>query len=222
MCGRFAQFNPLGVIKDLFDIEETTCQVTPSYNIAPSQEVLSVINHGGNRLGKLHWGLIPFWVKELKKSSGIINARSETLKEKPAFKKAFKHRRCLIIADGFYEWKKEGKNRKPYYICLQSGKSFAFAGLWETWKQQEDMRYNSCTIITRDASERISEIHERIPAVLTDDALKTWLDPDIRDYSLLESLLVDGCVDDFHYYPVCDKVNSVKINNPECMKRISP
>lgn len=166
MCGRFAQYSGLDSLKKSFQLDEITCDVTPSYNIAPLQPILAVIRHDGNRLGRLHWGLVPSWAKDRTMAAKLINARAETLADKPSFRSAFKRCRCLILADGFYEWKADGPQKQPWYFTLSSGGPFAFAGLWDTWKGKEDAVYHSCTIITTAADESVRQVHHRMPVIL--------------------------------------------------------
>lgn len=219
MCGRFAQFNPVAVLKDLYGIDEVTCDGIPSYNIAPTREVLAIIRHNGNRLGNLHWGLVPFWAKELKPSKGMINARAETLKEKPAFKGLYRKRRCLIPADGFYEWKQDGSRKIPYYIYATSGENLAFAGLWDIWKNDSDEVYHSCTIITREAVGRVCELHHRMPAILSKEMIDNWLDPGMDDVRALDSILASGCISKLDFHEVDPAVNSVKVNSADCIRQ---
>ena len=219
MCGRFAQHTPLPVLQKTFLIHTITCDVTPSYNIAPSQEVIAVINPDGNRkLGKLYWGLVPDWSKDLSRAAKIINARAETLKEKPSFRNAYQQRRCLIIADGFYEWKKDSRHKQPFYITLPSGVPFAFAGLYETWKGNNGVSYNSCTIITTRASESVQPIHDRMPIILRPEATEDWLNQRIQNAARLDELLHEGHFRDLKNFPVTKYVNDVHNTDQRCIK----
>ena len=221
MCGRFAQHTPFPLLKKIFQIDLEKCDQQPNYNIAPSQEVLTVIHHKGTRqLHKLNWGLVPSWIKDLSKASKLINARVETLKEKPSFRNAFKKRRCLILADGFYEWKKEGSSKQPFYLTLLSGDPIAFAGLWETWKKEEGQRYNSCAIITTEASESVSEIHNRMPVILKPEAVNDWLNPQLQNTDTLDNILRDGHVKELRSYPVSKTVNNVMTNDERCIEML--
>jgi putative SOS response-associated peptidase YedK len=137
MCGRFVGFTAAKTLQKQFPIDVIDAEVTPNYNTAPAQEILAIVRHGDqNHLEKLHWGLVPFWAKDTSIGNRMINARSETAASKPSFRNAFKNRRCLILADGFYEWKGEKGQKQPMYLTLPSGRPFAFAGLWETWDNQ--------------------------------------------------------------------------------------
>jgi hypothetical protein len=134
LCGRFVQFSSLRTLETHFQIEIPGGEIRASYNIAPSQEVLAIVHQNGRRMDKFHWGLVPFWSKKLTGASRLINARAETVAQKPSFRTAFKRRRCLILSDGYYEWKGEKGNKQPYFMFLPDQQPFAFAGLWETWK----------------------------------------------------------------------------------------
>jgi putative SOS response-associated peptidase YedK len=197
MCGRFSQNISLEQIQQHFPVDVVTCELEPRSEVFPSQQVPAIIMHESKiRLGQLTWGLIPSWAKE-KKGTGHINARIETLDQKPSFKESFRKRRCLIIADGFYEWKAdpENSNRKTrYYFQLPSKEPFAFAGLWDTWQKE----YHGCTIITRDAVGDVRGIHDRMPCVLRLGAYADWLDPGNHDVQKLMEMLQDSCVKNFH------------------------
>ena len=224
MCGRFVQNFSFETLFQNFNIRATDFDIKPNYNVAPTQKILTIIKHGKeNTLEKLHWGLIPFWAKDISIGSGMINARTETVSSKPSFRDAFKKRRCLIPASGFYEWKGEKENKQPFYIFTPSGEPFAFAGLWETWtdkKKDEESVYKSCTILTTPASERIRELHNRMPVMLDPDFYEKWLNVEIQDPKELEIILKDGLIHDMKYYPVSTLVNSVKNNDPNCIKPI--
>lgn len=221
MCGRFALYTSLPFIKKFFNITTMPGVVTPSYNIAPTHEVLAIINHEEKRLGKLHWGLVPSWSKDLSGASKLINARAETLKDKPTFKNLLKRRRCAVIANGFFEWKKTGTIKQPYYIHLPSGNPFVFAGLWDIWKNNDGTSYNSCTIITTEASKTVSELHNRMPVILKPAALDEWLNPDIQESGRLETLLQEGHEEDFSIRPVSTYVNSPKNNDEKCIEEVN-
>ena len=148
MCGRFVQFSSLRTLENYFPLDSIAGDVVASYNIAPTQQVLAIIYQNDRRLERLHWGLVPSWAKDLKSASRLINARAETVAQKPSFRAAFKRRRCLILADGFYEWQGEKGSKQPYFIALPSNRPFAFGGLWETWKSKsgpaDDPVHKSC------------------------------------------------------------------------------
>ena len=224
MCGRFVQYSPVEKVQQIFNIGTEPLEVIPNYNVTPTQKILTIIKHDNeNKLEKLHWGLVPFWAKDVTIGSRMINARAETVSQKPSFRNAFRKRRCLIPVDGFYEWKGEKGNKQPYYVFIPSGEPFAFAGLWETWidqKSDEESVYNSCTIITTGASESIREIHHRMPAILAPESHEKWLNTDIQDSIELQAIIDDDLIYDMKYYPVSTLVNSVKNNDPNCIKPI--
>ena len=213
MCGRFVLFS----LDDYFNIDESLVDIDPNYNVAPSQEIFVIVrDNGKNILDKYHWGLVPFWAKDKKIGNRLINARMETVAEKPAFRAAFKYRRCLIPANGFYEWKKEDGGKQPYFITTKPDKPFAFAGLWETW-DKEDTPYKSALIITTEASESIQPLHNRMPVVLKKEFHEKWLDPDLSNPL---KVLKDGMITDFQYHPVSKGVNKVEYNKKDCSNPI--
>jgi len=222
MCGRFVGYRSLDELKDVFPIDQTAVEAVSNYNVAPSQEILAIAKYEGqNWLVKFHWGLVPFWAKDISIGSRMINARSETIAEKPSFRNAFKRRRCLIPADGFYEWKGEKGRKQPMFITLPDSKPFAFAGLWESWnKADPESPYKSCTIITAAASESIRDIHHRMPVILKPEAYDAWLDPDNRDTVGLGEMLTDEIVTELVGYPVSKQVNSARNNDPACIEPI--
>jgi len=218
MCGRFALYSSLADIKRLIKIDAVMADPAASYNVAPTHEVLAIINHEGRRLGKLHWGLVPFWAKDLSGASKLINARVESLQEKPSFKNLLKRRRCAILADGFYEWKKDKNFKQPFYLTPVTGHPFAFAGLWDTWKSSDGAAYHSCTIITTDASPQVHVIHNRMPVILKPDSLAAWLDTGMQDTDKLGKILLEGHEKDFTIHPVSSYVNSPKNNDAKCLE----
>jgi putative SOS response-associated peptidase YedK len=224
MCGRFVGFRSLRELQENFPIDKAACEVTANFNVAPSQEILAILKHEGeNWLDKLHWGLVPFWAKDVSVGNRMINARSETVSEKPSFRNAFKKRRCLILADGFYEWKGEKGHKQPMFITLPDRKPFAFAGLWETWnkKSDPDSIYKSCTIITTQASESFSEIHHRMPVILKSEIFEPWLDPENQDLDGLKNILKKEIITELVGYPVSKQVNSASNNTPSCIEPIA-
>jgi putative SOS response-associated peptidase YedK len=217
MCGRFVGFRSLHELKKTFPIDKAACNVTENYNVSPSQEVLAIIKYETeNWLEKLHWGLVPFWAKDISMGNKLINARAETIASKPSFRNAFKKRRCLIPADGFYEWKGSKGQKQPMFITLPEGKPFAFAGLWETWRQKDDPDtvYKSCAIITTVAGESVRKIHHRMPAILKPDMYEPWLDPLNQHVNELKTILQTGIVTELVSHAVSTNVNSVKNNEP--------
>lgn len=224
MCGRFTLFADFNEIIDRFAIEAALEEelYNPSYNIAPSNSVLSVINDGQkNRLGYLKWGLIPPWAKDEKMGFKLINARAETLLDKPSFRDAFKKRRCLIIADSFYEWKRSDlKTKTPMRITLKNNRLFAMAGLWERWKAPSGNMVYSCTVITTSPNKLMEDIHDRMPVILTPEDEKVWVNPNTKDLSHLNQLLKPLPEDLMEAYEVSQLVNSPKNNSPNLIQPI--
>jgi len=218
MCGRFVQFSSLRTLEQYFNFQTAPEEIAPNYNLAPTQNVLAIVQHRKSRLEIFHWGLVPSWAKNLSVASRLINARAETVATKPSFRTAYKRRRCLILADGFYEWHGEKGNKQPWYLTLPEDHPFAFAGLWEIWRgnditpEQSDFR--SCTIITTEASESVRDIHHRMPVILQPEAYSKWLDPENQDVQELESILHNKHIRDLKSYPVSKQVNRVQNNSP--------
>jgi len=185
MCGRFAFYSPAEAAAALFGVEGAP-PLESRYNIAPTQDVAAIRQDGdGHReLVQLRWGLVPFWAKEKSIGNRMINARAETVAEKPAYRAAYRKRRCLILADGFYEWKKEGSGKTPWYICAEDGDPIAFAGLWESWRDREsDETLETATILTTAADRFMAELHHRMPVVLRQAGADRWLGMDEVDPS---------------------------------------
>lgn len=180
MCGRFAFFSPAEATAELFGVQGAP-ELEARFNIAPTQYVAAIRNDddGEPEFASLKWGLVPFWAKDKAIGNRMINARAETVAEKPAYRAAYKHRRCLVLADGFYEWHKEGAGKTPYFVSLASGDPFAFGGLWEHWTDKETGEViDSATLITTEANEYLSAIHHRMPMILEPEAGKQWLSGD--------------------------------------------
>jgi putative SOS response-associated peptidase YedK len=196
---------------------DSTVEIPPSYNVAPTQQVATVLeDEGGRRLEMLRWGLVPSWADDPEIGARMINARSETAPEKPSFRMAFRGRRCLIPADGFYEWKRENGGKQPYYFRMQDGRPFAFAGLWESW-QKCDGDLRTCAILTTRASSVLQGIHDRMPVILPCDAYDAWLDPD-ADREELGELMIPYPGADLETYPVSRFVNSPRNNDERCIE----
>ena len=218
MCGRFSLTPDLDKLQLRFGFKAADLSYTPRYNVAPPQEVLTVTGEGEEDVAQLmKWGLIPFWAKDPSIGNRMINARAETVVEKPSFRQAFQKRRCLIVADGFYEWRKEGKNKIPMRIILKSGEPFGFAGLWETWKSPDGRLVKSCTIITTTPNSVIEPIHNRMPVILTSEGEALWLDLNHSDPSELRELLLPYPADQMDAYEVSTLVNSPGHDAPECV-----
>ena len=216
MCGRFSIVGFEG-IEQRFQIEIEFPDLEPNYNVAPSQNVPVILNHGSNHLAMFKWGLIPFWAKDPSIGHKMINARAETVDEKPSFKTCLQRKRCLVVADGFYEWKKEGATKRPYRITLKNKELFGFAGLWDTWKSPTGEIVNSCSIITTTPNGLMKPIHNRMPVILPRDVEPVWLDQSITDSYFLKSLLTPYPANLMIAYEVSAFVNSVKNNGPECL-----
>lgn len=214
MCGRFSLAEDIHRLQMQFQFEYEG-EYFPRYNIAPSQNILTVIQGNEGRIGKqLRWGLIPFWAKDEKIGYKLINARAETLDEKASFKHPLKKRRCLILADGFYEWKKDVKTKQPYRFVLKNREPFAFAGLWDRWEKGNEVIY-SCTIITTRPNELAEKVHDRMPVILTRENQNAWLDRTIEDTEYLKSLLVPYDAEEMEAYEVSTLINSPKNETKE-------
>ena len=220
MCGRFTlTINPDELQQQFGLSEPPPTQLAPRYNIAPTQAVAVIANNSDRKLELFQWGLIPSWAKDPKIGSKMINARAETLAEKPSFRTALKRRRCLVVADGFYEWKKTGSGKTPMYIQLKDGRPFGFAGLWEAWQSPEDGLIKTCTIITTTPNELMESIHNRMPAILLPAHEDLWLDPTMTNISEAMSVLLPYPADAMRAIPVSTKVNAASGTGPELIER---
>jgi len=216
MCGRFTLTVPPELIADLYDLE-VPMAYRPRFNIAPTQPVAVIANRAERAVELFRWGLIPRWAKDPKIGHKLINARSETLADKPSFQHAYRHRRCLVLADGFFEWRKQGKVRVPLRFVLRSRQPFAFAGLWERWSPHEGEDVHTCTIITTSANDVVAPVHDRMPVILPRDAYDAWLDPAERTPDSLQDLLRPYPPAEMEAYEVSTAVNAVKVDGPECI-----
>lgn len=214
MCGRYTLTIDIKTVAEKFGVP-ATLDTSPRYNIAPTQEVVSVMRNGASHLAWLRWGLIPSWAKDESIGSRMINARAETLTEKPSFKGLLRSKRCLIVADGFYEWKQENGSKIPMYMTLKSGEPFAFAGLWDLWKSPGGEHIHSCTIITTEPNDLVASIHNRMPAILLPGAYAEWLDPDMRDEQALSRWLAPYPAGEMIARPVSRLVNDPRHDSPE-------
>lgn len=221
MCGRFSLFTPSEQLQDIFQISNMDdLPYTPRYNIAPSQAVFTIIQEKQiRRAGYLRWGLIPSWAKSAKNSYNLINARAETVDEKPSFKHLLLKRRCLIIADGFYEWQKRNDTKQPYRITMKDDRPFAFAGLWDRWKSGNEV-ITTCTIITTEANEIVQPVHTRMPVILTEEQQADWLDPSIQHPADLKALLKPYSPEKMKTYEVSTLVNSPKNDTPDLLNSL--
>ncbi len=215
MCGRFAFYSPSEAVAALFGVTQSA-EVKPRYNIAPTQYIAAIRKdeHQALELTMLRWGLVPFWAKDPSIGNRMINARSETVAEKPSFRNAYRKRRCLVLADGFYEWHREGDTKIPYFISLANGSPFAFAGLWEHWNSKDsDESLQTTTIITAAANDFLAQVHHRMPVVLEPQNAQRWLDGDME---LLEEVAADG--PSFRAWPVDRVVNNARNESPELVE----
>jgi len=217
MCGRFTLTVDPAQLREVFSWLDIPDELTPRYNIAPTQPVAVVPNDGKNKLDFFIWGLIPSWAKDPQIGSRMINARAETLAEKPSFRNAYRRRRCLVLADGFYEWRKEpgGKTKTPMYIQLESREPFAFAGLWEVWYSKDGDKILSCNIITTEPNELLTKIHNRMPVILPPDTYQEWLAVDEQNPEQLDHLLRPYPANELIAFPVSRQVNSPQNDSPE-------
>jgi putative SOS response-associated peptidase YedK len=219
MCGRFNLRTPSRDLVEIFQLLREP-ELKPRYNIAPTQPVAAIRQVDKFReLSLLRWGLVPSWSKDPNAGPPLINARAETIATKPAFRSAFKRRRCLIPADGFYEWQKTGaKAKQPFHIRMKNEHPFAFAGLWEHWEGGDSSTIDSCTIITTDANEVLRPIHDRMPVILRDEDYGRWLDPKLEDVGMLEGLLKPYAPEEMTAYPISTLVNSPRNESAACIE----
>lgn len=215
MCGRFTLASPGNIVVEVFGLDEEPL-VSPRFNIAPTQDVTVVRTPSGRRqAGTLQWGLVPSWAKDESIGSRLINARAETVAEKPAFRAALRARRCLVLADGFYEWQPAGGRKQPWYFRSRDGRPFAFAGLWERWQPAAGEAVESCTIITTEANDVVRPVHERMPVILPLDVVDRWLGGGSTD--VLQALLRPAPEGFLEAYPVSLRVNSPSNDDPQCI-----
>jgi len=222
MCGRFTlTIDPLH-LQQAFPWAVIPDNLVPRYNIAPSQPVAVIPNTGDNTLSMYRWGLIPSWSKDPSIGERMINARSETLAEKPSFRNAYRRRRCLILADGFFEWKQSPsmKSKQPIYIRLKEAHPFAFAGLWELWSAPDGSEVRTCTIITTQPNSLLEPIHNRMPVILSPKMYNKWLTPNDMLATQLDELLVSYPADEMIAYPISKLVNSPQYDSPELINPI--
>lgn len=223
MCGRFTLRAPASAVAEQFAIFEVP-PFAPRFNVAPTQPVAVVRSAPeapelGRELVWLRWGLIPSWAKDPSIGDRMINARAETVAEKPAYRAAFRRRRCLVVADGFYEWQKTGPKKQPYFIHMQDDRPLAFAGLWESWEGADASAIESCTLLTTEPNELVASIHNRMPVILARESYPQWLDPRAADPNQLRPLLVPYPGDQMAAYPVTTYVNSPAHDDARCIER---
>ena len=216
MCGRFTLYHSKEQLEARFQAE-TAVAFAPRYNIAPTQPVAVVLQHQKRTLEAFKWGLVPFWAKDAKIGSRMINARAETIAEKPAYRAALKRRRCLIPASGYYEWKKEGKEKRPTYIHFDDGHLFSMAGLWEEWTSPDDELLHTCTIITTSANDFMAPIHHHMPVIFSPELEEAWLDSSMEDPEKLTALLQPYSGGGMVAHPVSRQVNAAAYDAPDCI-----
>jgi putative SOS response-associated peptidase YedK len=239
MCGRYTSTSSPAELAEVFAVDEVKVEQLPiRYNVAPTQDVYAVAERrpkaeGESRrrqLGGFRWGLVPYWAKDPSVGSRMINARAEGIETKNAYKRALTRRRCIIPADGFYEWQVRGgegtkRNKLPYLIRHRDGSPLALAGLWEVWHDPDHPDHDplrTCVVITTDANDLLAPIHDRMPVVLPPDAWDRWLDPTNDDLAVIRGLLVPAPSQDFEAYPVSTKVNTVANEGPELVEPLPP
>ena len=218
MCGRFTLTAAPQRLRAHFGLSRTPSEMAARYNIAPTQPVLVIPNRLPREAATVRWGLIPYWATEGAGSARMINTRAETLASRPAFRAALERRRCLIPADGFYEWRREGRRRAPFYLRPRDGGLIAFAGLWDTWRAPAGDRIASCTIITTAANDVVGTIHDRMPVILPPDAYDAWLAPAVRRADAFLPLLAPCPTAWIEAYPVSDLVSSPAHDGAECIE----
>jgi putative SOS response-associated peptidase YedK len=222
MCGRFTLYDSTEVLSKEFGAP-IRLDLAPRYNIAPSQEVAVVRSRpdGEREFALLRWGLIPSWAKDPSIGARMINARVETAPEKPAFRNAFRHRRCLVPMSGFYEWRKEGKAKHPYHVSLREKNVMAIAGLWDRWAGAEDAPIESCTLLTTDANDVIAPLHERMPVIVAPENYELWLNPSGQDPAALRALLAPYPPDKMIARPVSRRVNDPSVDNASLLELLA-
>jgi putative SOS response-associated peptidase YedK len=222
MCGRYRLSRSKEIIAEHFDIPDEV-EWSPRYNVAPAQQV-AVVRQNPERpvrqFSVMRWGLIPFWAKDANVGYKMINARAETITEKPAYRDSFKHRRCLIPADGFYEWKKEGKTKQPFNFGMADDSIFAFAGIWDRWKNPQGEMIETCSILTTTPNALLADVHDRMPVILPLDNYDVWLDLGFKGTDDLREMLRPYEPTLMKRYPVITRVNLVKNDDPECAREL--
>ena len=219
MCGRFTLTADPANLQDSFTDYNFPTQFAPRFNIAPTQPVLAIPNDGKNKADFFIWGLIPSWAKDPSIGNRLINARGETLAEKPSFRGSYKYKRCLILADGFYEWKVQPgtKTKVPHFIHMKDRQPFAFAGLWDEWNSPDGSQIRSCTIVTTEPNDLMAPIHNRMPVILPSSAYTKWLDSTPQTHETLQPLIKSYPAEEMAAYPVSTLVNNPKNDRAECV-----
>ena len=221
MCGRFELHSAFEIIARLFGLSGNIGMLPTGFNIAPGRDIAIIVKVGGkNELAVCRWGFVPSWGKDLKEGYKMINARAETVAEKPSFQQAFSRHRCLVVADGFYEWKNEGGKKMPVYVHLKNGKPFGMAGLYNLWTSPEGRQICTSTIITTEANGIVRPFHDRMPAITPPDKFDLWLDPSVHEKEKLLPVLKPCPDDELELYEVSDRVNSPKNDSAENIQRL--
>ena len=215
MCGRYSLKADLEDVQRRFEFIANELPYSPRYNIAPTQPVLAVTNGQSRGASYMRWGLIPSWAKDSSVGNRLINARAETVAERPSFRTALAKRRCLVLADGFYEWQRTGNAKRPMRIVMKSGEPFAFAGLWDSWRDPDGEIVRSCTIITTEANDLLRPIHNRMPVILPREMESFWLDHDVEDRGALSDVLGRYQSTEMEAYEVSSLVNQPGNDGPE-------
>lgn len=218
MCGRMTAKTPAEALQREFQLASIEgVELQARYNLAPTQPVPVVANTGERRLELYRWGLVPAWAKDVAIGNKLINARADTLAEKPSYRQAYKKRRCLMLVDGFYEWRTDADGKTPFHIHRKDGRPFALAGLWEEWTDPEGQRLRTCAVITTGPNALMRSIHDRMPVILPPDAQAQWLSQGDKKPEELAPLLVPYAMDDLEAIQVSRMVNSPKNDRPECV-----
>jgi putative SOS response-associated peptidase YedK len=224
MCGRFTLTSPAQVLAEAFGVDPPF-GLEPRYNVCPGQAVLAVRrarDEERRTASYLHWGLVPHWTKEAPRDVKMINARAETAADKPAFRDAFRSKRCLVPADGFFEWRSEPGGKQPYLVRLKSGAPFAIAGLWAAWRPDDGPKLESCALLTTEPNELMRPIHDRMPVLLPCEIWDPWLDPAVSDVERLRALLRPAPAETMEAIPVSRRVNDPRNDDAACLVREAP
>jgi putative SOS response-associated peptidase YedK len=225
MCGRYRLSRRKQLIEEYFDTADWKDDWSPRYNIAPTQPIPVIRQHPEKpvrQISTLRWGLIPNWARDASIATGTINAKSETAATKPAFRDPLRFRRCLIPADGFYEWKRTGAAKQPYCFEVHDGELFAFAGLWDGWKNTDGQWIKTCSILTTTPNAVTSAIHDRMPVILHPDAYDLWLDPGMQNVAAISELLKPLEASLMRCYPISTRINHVANDDEDCSRPVEP
>jgi len=222
MCGRYVRKSSLPVIRDEFALTETSdVELAPRYNVCPGESVVAVVGGPhGRTLANFRWGFVPAFARDLSTGPRAINARAETVADRPAFRDAFRRRRCLLVADGFFEWRREEGRKHPFLVRLRTGRPMGFAGIWERWVSREGSALATCAIVTCQANEVVAPIHDRMPVIVGPADRERWLDPALGDPELVRTVLVPYRAEEMEAYPVSRLVNSPRNDSPDCIRRL--